>query len=137
MTWEVNPTFAPTPIQSQMDVEIAIEVPEGIRDFVVDVDSNVLGETIAAMAGASYTYSPETPFQMDLINDTALITALNGMIPVGEQLEGQTHVDFSLSQLVPLIAVYQPESGSQHTFTLKVTDNNNQSLQKAVVFYAE
>lgn len=137
MTWAANPTFAPTPIQSQMDVEIAIEVPEGIRDFVVDVDSNVLGETIAGMAGASYTYSPETPFQMDLINDTALIAVLNGMIPVGDQLEGQTHVDFSLSQLVPLIAVYQPESGSQHTFTLRVTDNNNQSLEKAVVFYAE
>ena len=137
MMWEKNSTFAPTPIKEEMDVEIEIEAPEGIRDFVVDVDSDVLGETIAALAGTSYTYSPETPFRMDLINDTALIAALDGMIPVADQLKGQTHVDFSLSQLVPLIAVYNPTSGSQHTFTLKVTDNKGQSLEKDVVFYAE
>ena len=137
MSWDKNPTFAPTPIAEKMDVEIVIEAPEGIRDFVVDVDSNVLGETIAGLAGASYTYSPDTPFTMDLINDEAMIAALNGMIPVGDQLKDQVKVNFSLSQLVPLIAVYSPESGSQHTFTLKVTDKKNQSLAKAVVFYAE
>ena len=104
---------------------------------MVDVDSDVLGETIAALAGASYTYSPSTPFRMDLINDTALITALGAMIPTGDALENQTHVDFSLSKLVPLINVYHPTSGSQHTFTLKVTDNKGQSLEKPVVFYAE
>lgn len=137
MTWEANPTFAPTPIAATMDVEIVIDVPEGIKDFVVDVDSYILGETIAALAGASYTYSPDTPFTMDLINDDAIITALGQMIPAGDVLENQTHVDFSLSQLVPLIAVYSPTSGSQHTFTLKVTDNQGQSLEKAVVFYAQ
>ena len=137
MIWEKNPTFAPTPIAAEMDVEIVIEAPEGIRDFVVDVDSDVLGETIAALANTSYTYSPDTPFRMDLINDAALIAALDGMIPVADQLKDRTHVDFSLSQLVPLIAVYNPASGSQHTFTLKVTDNKGQSLEKDVVFYAE
>ena len=137
MTWESNPTFAPTPIAAEMDVEIVIEAPEGIKDFVVDVDSDVLGETIAALAGASYTYSPSTPFRMDLINDAALIAALGKMIPTGDALKNQTHVNFSLSQLVPLIMVYSPESGSQHTFTLKVTDNKGQSLEKPVVFYAE
>lgn len=137
MTWDVNPSFAPTPIRGEMDVEIEIEAPEGIRDFVVDVDSNVLGETIAGLAGEDYTYSAGNPFRMDLIGDKGMIDALNGMIPVGDQLKDQTHVNFSLSQLVPLIAVYSPESGSQHIFTLKVTDNKNQSLEKAVVFYAE
>ena len=137
MIWEKNPTFAPTPIAAEMDVEIVIEAPEGIRDFVVDVDSDVLGETIAALANTSYTYSPDAPFRMDLINDTALIAALDGMIPVADQLKDRTHVDFSLSQLVPLIAVYNPTSGSQHTFTLKVTDNKGQSREKDVVFYAE
>ena len=137
MTWDVNPTFAPTPIRDEMDVEIEIEAPEGIKDFVVDVDSDVLGETIAGLAGEDYTYSAGNPFRMDLIGDAAMIEALNGMIPVGDQLKDQTHVDFSLSQLVPLINVYSPTSGSQHTFTLKVTDNKGQSLEKAVVFYAE
>lgn len=137
MTWDANPTFAPTPIAATMDVEIVIEAPEGIKDFVVDVDSYILGETIAALAKLDYTYSPTTPFSMDLINDEAIIGALGKMIPAGDALENQTHVDFSLSQLVPLIAVYSPTSGSNHTFTLKVTDSKGQNLEKAVVFYAE
>lgn len=141
MTWEKNPEFAPTPIAQTMDVEIEIDAPEGIKDFVVDVDSNILGETIAQLAYGGgqtiYTYSSENPLHMDLINDEKMIDALGKMIPAGDQLKDQTHVDFSLSQLVPLINVYSPASGSQHTFTLKVTDNKNQRLEKAVVFYAE
>ena len=141
MTWEKNPEFAPTPIAQTMDVEIEIDAPEGIKDFVVDVDSNILGETIAQLAYGGgqtiYTYSPENPLHMDLINDEKMIDALGKMIPAGDQLKDKTHVDFSLSKLVPLINVYSPVSGSQHTFTLKVTDNKNQRLEKAVVFYAE
>ena len=141
MTWEKNPEFAPTPIAQTMDVEIEIDAPEGIKDFVVDVDSNILGETIAQLAYGGdqtiYTYSPENPLHMDLINDKKMIDALGKMIPAGDQLKDKTHVDFSLSKLVPLIDVYSPASGSQHTFTLKVTDNKNQRLEKAVVFYAE
>ena len=137
MTWEANPSFEPTPIAAEMSVEILIKAPEAIKDFVVEVDSNVLGETIAQMAGDSYSYSEGRPYQMDLINNQALIQALNGMIPVGDQLSGKTEVLFSLSQLVPLIAVYAPESGSLHTFTLKVTDTKGQSLVKPVVFVAQ
>ena len=136
MTWESNPTFAPTPIEAVMDVEIVIEAPEKISQFVVLVDSYILGETIAQMAGMDYTYSPDTPLVMDLINNQALIEALGGMIPAGDALLNQTHVDFSLSQLVPLIAVYQPTSGTNHVFTLQVTDTKGQSLEKPVTFYA-
>jgi hypothetical protein len=136
MAWESNPTFAPTPIQSEMDVEIVIEAPEKIAQFVVLVDSYILGETIAALAGVDYTYSADTPLVMDLINDQAIIGALGGMIPTGDALLNQTHVDFSLSELVPLIAVYTPTSGSNHVFTLQVTDTKGQSLEKPVTFYA-
>ena len=136
MTWESNPNFAPTPIEAVMDVEIVIEAPEKISQFVVLVDSYILGETIAQMAGMDYTYSPDTPLVMDLINNQALIEALGGMIPAGDALLNQTHVDFSLSQLVPLIAVYQPTSGTNHVFTLQVTDTKGQSLEKPVTFYA-
>lgn len=136
MAWESNPNFAPVPITDPMDVEIVIEAPEKITDFVVLVDSYILGETIAALAGKEYTYSADTPFVMDLINDEALMTALDGMIPVGDQLLNQTHVDFSLSNLVPLILVYSPDSGSNHIFTLQVTDAKGQTLEKPVTFYA-
>ena len=136
MSWESNPDFEPVPITDPMDVEIIIEAPEKISQFVVLVDSYILGETIAALAGMDYTYSPDTPFVMDLINNQALISALGAMIPAGEALVDQTHVDFSLSNLVPLILVYSPESGSNHVFTLQVTDAKGQTLEKPVTFYA-
>lgn len=136
MTWESNPDFAPAPITDPMDVEIVIEAQEKISQFIVTVDSYILGETIAALAGMDYTYSPDTPFEMDLINNEALIGALGAMIPTGDALLNQTHVDFSLSQLVPLILVYSPTSGSNHVFTLKVTDSKDQKLEKPVTFYA-
>ena len=135
MVWEANPTFADTPIAETMNVDILINVPEGIKTFIVDVDSYVLSETIAQMTGHSdYTYSVGNPFPMDLIDDAGVVSAMNGMIPVGEQLKDKTEVLFSLSQLVPLISMYSPSSGSRHTFTLKVTDNAGQSLVQPVVF---
>ncbi|MBO4633753.1 MAG: DUF4493 domain-containing protein [Bacteroidales bacterium] len=136
MSWESNANFDPVPITDPMDVEIIIEAQEKIAEFVVLVDSYILGETIAALAGMDYTYSADTPFVMDLINNEALIGALGAMIPTGDALLNQTHVDFSLSQLVPLILVYSPESGSNHVFTLQVTDTKGQTLEKPVTFYA-
>lgn len=137
MTWESNPDFTPVPIQEEMDVEIVIDVPEKIAQFVVLVDSNILGETIAGLAGLDYTYSADTPFVMDLINNEALKAALGTLLPTGDALLNQTHVDFSLSQLVPLIADLGPESGSNHVFTLQVADLKGQELEKSVTFYAE
>ena len=87
-----------------------------------------------------YTYSADTPFAMDLINNEALIAQLGEMIPTGDALLNQTHVDFSLSQLVPLIAAYSADEnypGSNHIFTLHVTDAKGQTLEKAVTFYTE
>ena len=135
MTWEANPDFLPTPIQASMNVEILIKAPETIKSFLVLVDSNVLSETIAQMAGnMAYTYSPGNPFVMDLIEDEALTSVLSGIIPVKDQLYGQKEVLFSLSQLVPLVLGFSPESGSVHTFTLKVTDAIGQSLEKSIDF---
>lgn len=137
MSWEANPDFQPTLIQPTMSVEILIKAQETIKSFQVLVDSNVLSETIAMMAGDNqYSYAPGNPYVMDLIEDEALTTVLNGIIPVKDQLYGHTEVLFSLSQLVPLVLGFSPESQSVHTFTLKVTDAIGQSLEKSIEFIA-
>lgn len=135
MTWAANPDFEKTPIRSEMNVNITISAQEGIRDFVIDVNSAALGNVIAAMGGTS---NQDGTVTMDLIGNASLVTALGNMgVPTGDNLKDQTAVEFSLSTLVPMILGYEPESGSEHTFTLKVTDNKNQSLEKAIVFYVE
>lgn len=137
MTWDANPTFARTPIRSEMDVNITIGASEGIADFVIDVDSSILGPVLASSAFGGTTNADGT-VRMDLINNATMVAVLGGMgVPTGDSLANQTEVVFSLSTLVPMILGYGPESGSEHTFTLKVTDKKNQSLEKAIVFYVE
>ena len=73
---------------------------------------------------------------MDLINDAKLIANLSAFgIPTAEKLSNQTSVNFSLSSLIPMIASFNPDPGSKHIFTLKVTDLKGQSYEKALTFY--
>ena len=138
MTWEANPTFAPTTIADGMDVNILINAPEKIAGFVVNVNSMELAPVIAVLGGAADSEVSE--YDMDLINDATMIESLDSMglgIPTGDALKGQTEVLFSLSALVPMISLYQPESGAEHIFTLTVTDEAGQSLVKALTFVSE
>ena len=137
MTWEANPDFARMAIREGMDVNITITAPEGIADFVIDVDSNILGPVLASPSFGGTTNTDGT-VRMDLIKNATMVSVLGGMgVPTGDSLADQKEVVFSLSSLVPMILDYGPAQGSEHTFTLKVTDNKNQSLEKPVVFYAE
>ena len=134
MTWAANPDFAPMTITDPMDVNITITALEGINDFVIDVNSDKLNPVIASMGGVA---NPDGTVKMDLINNATLVTALDAMgVPTGDKLKDQTEVKFSLSNLVPMILGFEPAPKSEHTFTLKVTDNKNQSYVKAIVFVA-
>lgn len=141
MIWEANPTFAPTTIQDQMDVNIQISAPEKIKTFKVAVESVSLSETIAALKGDdSYAYAAGNPFVMDLIDDQDMIDALADMglgLPLGDELKGQTEVLFSLSSLIPMIAMYPADPGTEHYFTLMLSDEKGQSLEKKLTFVSE
>ena len=71
---------------------------------------------------------------LDLIGDEVAKEALGSLLPVGDQLLGQTEVMFSLSQLVPLIAAVG-NPGEDYVFTLEVTDEKGQKLVQDVTFY--
>lgn len=134
MAWDANPEFAPMTITAPMDVNITITAPEGIQDFVINVNSSALKDAIMGMGGVA---NPDGTVKMDLINNATLVAALGGMgVPTGDKLKNQTEVEFSLSSLVPMILGFEPAPKSEHTFTLKVTDNKNQSYEKAIVFVA-
>ena len=136
MAWEANPTFADMAIASVMDVNIQISAPKKIKTFTVNVDSDVLAPTIAALAEDD-TYT-SGPYLMDLIGNATLCEALGPMgIPTGDQLYNHESVLFSLSDLVPMIAMYQPAPGSKHIFTLRVSDMEDQVLEKALTFVGQ
>lgn len=123
--WPANPDFAKMDIVAGMNVELMVYVPEKIKSFIVRVSENFLPAVQMLVPGADC---------LDLIGNPVAIEALGTMLPVGDQLLGQTEVKFSLSQLVPLIATVGNQ-GEDYVFTLDVIDEKNQQLTQAVTFY--
>ncbi len=125
MEWPANPDFAKMDIVANMDVELMVYAPAKIKSFVVRVSENFIPAIQMLVPGADC---------LDLIGDPVAIEALGTMLPVGDQLLGQTEVAFSLSKLVPLIASVG-NKGEDYVFTLEVIDEKDQQLVKSVTFY--
>lgn len=125
MEWPANPEFEKMDIVADMNVELMVYAPAKIKGFVVRVSENFLPAIHMLLPGAEC---------LDLIGDPAAIEALGTMLPVGDQLLGQTEVTFSLSKLVPLIASVGNQ-GEDYVFTLEVTDEKDQVLVQSVTFY--
>lgn len=129
LVWDANPTFEVTELKSDgMSVEITVNVPGKVKDFLIDVKSDCaeFEGVIKSMTGDGLT--------MDLVNNAAL-SSLNDLgIPTGDSVKGRDTVPFSLSSLLPMILLYNPEVNSYHTFTLKVTDEAGQTLTQALQF---
>ena len=127
MEWPSNPSFDRIQIENGMDVNLTISAPAGIKTFVVTVDSPVLNSMLPAVAGST---------EMDLINSEQVKGFLSELgLPTGDQLAGQTSVQFPLSNLVPMILSLSPEAGSEHNFTLAISDSNDASFSKTLTFY--
>ncbi len=128
LVWEANPTFATMELKSEMSVEMTVNVPGKVKDFLVDVKSDCaeFEGVIKSMTGDGLT--------MDLVNNSSL-SQLNSLgIPTGDKVKGLEVVPFNLSNLLPMILLYSPEVNSYHTFTLTVTDEAGQTLTQALTF---
>ena len=125
LVWEANPDFEKLDIAEGMSVELTVYAPAKIKGFIVRVSDNFLPAIQMLVAGIEC---------LDLINHQPTIEALGTMLPVGDQLYGQTEVQFSLSKLVPLIATVGNQ-GEDYIFTLEVTDELGRTLVKDVPFY--
>lgn len=139
LIWPANPDFAdvelPMTTSAVVDVELTIEVPKGIAEFLIYVDSGVLSPTIAALTAAG-TVDENGIALMDMINDDTLYANLGEGLPMKDKVLNQTSVEFSLSSLVPLINMYVQDisSGDKHLFTLHVVDNEGNVLEQTVTF---
>ena len=127
LVWDANPTFERWPLAATMDVNLVVNAPGKIAGFKVNIESATLQSLLETFT-----------MPMDMINDEAVKEFMsNPMVglPVGDDLLGQTSVEFPLSTLLPLLYQLDPEPGSEHTFTLIVTDEAGQELNQSLVFY--
>lgn len=125
MVWAANPDFETVTIAEEMDVNIIVKAPGKIKEFKVTVSEN-FAEMVNEMGAENG--------MMDLINNANLIENLGDLLPTGDQLLNKTEVEFSLSQLVPMISIVG-QAGEDYTFTLYVQDALGQSLTKVCKFY--
>lgn len=128
LVWEANPTFGRWPLAAVMDdVNMVVNAQEGIASFIVEVTSPQLEPMLVELAGAS-------TLDLGAATSDSFLGELG--LPVGDQVLGQKTVNFNLSGLLPLLYnVVKPPVGSEHTFTLIVTDEKGQELNQALVFY--
>lgn len=126
MTWagheSVNNVYPATPIDADLgEVNLIIDVPGKIAGFVVQIDS----ESEAFMS-AVYAMTADGGNRLDLINDSNAIQAMKDVELLTGDLKGLTQVPFNLTGLLPLISVVA-EPGTDHVFTLTVTDESGYS----------
>lgn len=136
VVWEANPSFEPMNIDEDLNADLIIMALKKVKTFQVVVDSEQLSPTIAALSSYADTYE-SGPATMDMVGDETLVTNLAEMdlgLPLGDEILGHEEVPFSLSTLIPMINLYEPAPGTEHKFTLKVTDEEGGSLEQLIVF---
>lgn len=133
LIWPGNETFARTELKETMDVNLSIRADNGIKEFVVYVNSPSASfiSAVAAMGAPGETVN-------DAVLDFSTQKVVDGMIAIAlitESPIGQTEVAFPLSGLLPLIIqVGNPDPDSVHTFTMYLKDNNDQELSIPLEF---
>lgn len=140
VVWVGNESYAEQTITDGMSVDLEITAPLGIKTFVIDVDSEVLSMALPSMTS-------DGSCTLDLIGDTKLINFFNStpgldVIPTGDRLSGKgidAPVSLSIGNLIGLISGLNPESGSKHVFTVKMTDMQGQENPepRSLVFVSE
>ena len=125
--WAANPDFDVMPIDENADANIVIKAPAGIKTFIVSIDSDALEAALGNINLSS---------ELDLINDKTAAAILGGLykVPTGDALLNQTEVNFDITKLLSMITTVAPEGDSEHTFTIKLTDNEGNALSQACVF---
>ena len=139
LVWKSNSTFAMLPLKQIMDVDIKILAPKKIKTLMVKVKSDALFDALKLMVTADdkHVDSVNKIVTLDLINDEKAVNSLSGapaFLPTGDNVKGHTELSLPLSKLVPMIGSLGPEINSIHYFTLVLTDEASNVLEKELAF---
>lgn len=137
LVWQANPTFAMIPLKHEMDVDVKILAPKKIKSLLVKVKSDVLFDVLPDMVSEKYVDSGNKIVTLDLIDDPIAVEKLSmspAFLPTGDNVKGHTELSLPLSKLVPMIGSLGPDMNSIHYFTLILTDEANNVLEKELAF---
>ena len=127
--WATNPDFDTVAIESNMAGKAVIEIKAeaGIKSLQLNINSPALTDVVLALVGLS------TSVDLATVELTAEQAAIVSGLPYGDAVLNQTAVTFDVSNLVPMILAL-PNNAGDHVFSIVVTDNNNKTAEKDLVF---
>lgn len=131
--WSTNPDFKALAIEEDMTGKavINIKAEAGIKSLKLNISSPALTDETLALVGLSTSVDLAT-VELDA-NQAAIVAGL----PYGEAVKNKKEVTFDVSKLVPMILALPGKVG-EHIFSIVVTDNNDATLSKDLIFnYAE
>lgn len=127
--WEANPKFLDFNITPESEIKMTIKMPAGIGTFIVEVDNVDFQGALKILTKNEVTY-------IDLINDEVFANNMRGgndpldpdhNLPLGDELTGQTEVEFNLTCFVGMLCgAVAPETSVP--FILKAYDVNGTPL---------
>ena len=127
--WATNADFDTIAIESNMAGKAVIEIKAeaGIKSLQLNINSPALTDDVLALVGLS------TSVDLATVELTAEQAAIVSGLPYGDAVLNQTAVTFDVSNLVPMILAL-PNNAGDHVFSIVVTDNNNKTAEKDLVF---
>ena len=122
--WPENSLFEPFEIEPTTAIGMTIRMSAGIETFVVEVDHAAFQNALTLFTG-DMDGDGEKEKYIDLIYDTEFAVNIKdvdteGYLPLGDEIKGQTEVEFNLTCFVPLLCETAP--GETVPFILKATD---------------
>ena len=131
--WATNADFDTLAIEPDMAGKAVIEIKAeaGIKSLKLNINSPALTDEVLGLVGLSTSVDLAT---VELNETQAGIVA---GLPFGDAVLNQTAVTFDVSNLVPMILAL-PNNAGYHVFSIVITDNNNNTVEKNLVFsYAQ
>lgn len=127
--WEANPKFEDFHITTESEIKMTIKMPAGIGSFIVEVDNTDFQGALKILTKDGVSY-------IDLINDEVFASNMRDgaspldpdhNLPLGDELTGETEVEFNLTCFVGMLCgAVAPETSVP--FILKAYDVNGTPL---------
>lgn len=133
-SWESNPDFAIVDIDDNLNVMLNVDVPGGISEMTMFVDSkdalNVEMTDKYGIRSGKIILTDKT----NLIAQQYIDEVCGGKIPFGDEVIGKTELEIDLTEYVKRINDLTFLEGD-HKITFTITDNENQTSSQDLLFH--
>ena len=138
ITWPKNTSFSVKNVdEKNLDANLSVVAPGKVAGCTIRVETPTaeLVKTLNGLIGVAANQG-SNPL-LDLIGDSMVATVLGGTLPTGDKLKDKTTATLDLSQLVKMIIAAGAASGTDHKFTVTVTDANGRSAARTATFHVK